>query len=72
MAWNNKSYQLIADTLNDQRRAAYAAFKDGTVAQAVALAVVEQMAERMCEALASAHRGAYSFKRDKFMKACGF
>lgn len=72
MSFNNAAYQAIADTINDQRRNAYAAWEDGTAAQAVALATVEQLAERMCSMLAARHRGVYGFKRDRFMKACGF
>lgn len=72
MAFNNKTYQAIADVINDARREAYDSFADGTASQAVALATVERMAERMCKDLQARHHGAYAFKPDTFMKACGF
>ena len=72
MAYPNKQYELIAGVIDDQRLTALATFRDGTTSQAVALATVEQLAERMADRLQAAHRGPYSFKRDRFMKACGF
>lgn len=71
MTWNNKTYQAVADGIAETRHAVSEAFEDGTALQAVALAAIDKAAEKVCEHLAATHRGAYSFKEDRFLKACG-
>lgn len=71
MAYNNKQYQAIADALKEMRESVSALYQDGTVLQAEALATVDAAIEKTCRGLQSTHRGPYSFKPDRFLKACG-
>lgn len=72
MAFTNQAYQAVAEVIFNQRCEAYDSFPDGSDAQAAALATVERLAIRMADKLDARHRGAYDFKRDRFMEACGF
>lgn len=71
MAFQNKTYQAIADGLLQTREIVAAAFEDGTATQAAALAAMDTAAEKVGQRLQAQHRGAYSFKMSRFLKACG-
>lgn len=71
MAYQNKTYQTVADGIAQTREIVAAAFEDGTIPQAAALAAMDAAAEKVGQRLQAQHRGDYSFKMSRFLKACG-
>lgn len=71
MAYNTREYQRAADALAKARERIDAEFPHATYPRQVAFEAWEITVRAVADHLRASHRGAYPFRTERFLRACG-